>query len=91
MTPRTWKDQPAILEGAKIKTSFHVAPVTVEVREASDGSYYVTVGTLFWSQTLWAPHAALVLDCIEYVKQNIGREPWVKVPPPEGTQLMEAD
>jgi hypothetical protein len=95
MTDRSWRDQPKILEGAKVKTTFRLSHQQVEIREASDGTYYVTVGNLFGSQTLYVPDAAKVLDAIEHVKLALeAREKNEDAPatsPPEGTRLMESD
>jgi len=50
--PKSWDDQPEEIEGLPILFSFHRGKgVSVEARRDNLGRYYVTVGSLFRSET----------------------------------------
>ena len=50
--PKSWDDQPEELEGLPILFSFHRGEAEiVEARRDNLGRYYITIGTLFRSET----------------------------------------
>lgn len=61
---KTWDDQPDCLTGALVLSKFHLKHVTIEVRETATGQFYVTVGTVFHSQTILCRDARIVLRVI---------------------------
>ncbi len=66
---RTWNDQPLVCEACKIVCSIPTSRGRVEVRVIpAGGSYYLTCGSLFGSQTIYCDNvqamiAALNVSC----------------------------
>lgn len=76
---KSWTNQPDCVEGCDILFSTSVKDIVLEVRRAAFGTYYLTAGTLWNSQTILCPNAELVLVVMNAVVNNRKDKP-VKLP-----------
>lgn len=93
---RSWKDQPMELEQTEIVARFRVERFpTIEVRRRPASvvdaeRWYVTIGSLFGSQTLRCLSAAVAFRVIDQALRAINSNN-ENIPPPEGAKLVNDD
>ena len=93
LVARTWSDQPRALEEAEVMAEMTLGPVQAEIRKAvgTGACIYVTVGTLFGSQTVLCPDAEAALRFLGMASRQATRvqRGAPALPVPAGCTLMD--
>ncbi len=86
MPDLNWTDQPAVCEGWPVVFRVHADGKITEVRSCRGGSYFLTFGTLFGSQTFKAANADVAFRLMHTVL-HLGDKELRKLP--SGVEFIE--
>ena len=90
MFGKTWTDQPAVVEQAEPVASIRVGGARrVEIRAETAGSYLLTIGTLFGSQTLRCPDARAAFRMLGRAAELSEKRDVKPEKPPAGCVLLD--
>jgi len=90
MYEKTWTDQPAAVLQAEPVASVRVGGARrIEIRAESAGSYLLTIGTLFGSQTLRCPDARAAFRMLGRAAELSEQKKVEPEKPPAGCVLLD--
>lgn len=83
LTPLSWNDQPAAVEGKPVVFEGRVGERLTEIREGVAGTYYVTHGNLFGSETIACDSDTAVFAALTLIASG------KMAGPPPGCRLLK--
>jgi len=84
---KTWSSQPDDVEYARVVSTFRIRKFTVEVRHEKPGTYLLSSGDLFGSQTLRCETAEVVFRALALISTEDTTKAGVKLP--HGAAILE--
>src|SRR5262245_10381605 len=87
--PLTWTDQPAILDALNVVASISLREIVAEIRESEKkpGTFYLTAGTLFGSETVYCLDWRTLLITLDRVSHKRSSDKPMTLPP--GATLID--